>query len=67
MHGIQTSVLDFCQPVMTLAVLTFPCWAVPADNTTLYEMVKIESEREIVGITVMSNIYLKAARINIFG
>lgn len=27
-HGIQTSVLDFCQPVMTLAVLTFPCRAV---------------------------------------
>lgn len=27
-HGIQTSVLDFCQPVMALAVLTFPCRAV---------------------------------------
>lgn len=27
-HGIQTSVLDFCQPVMTLAELTFPCWDV---------------------------------------
>lgn len=50
----------FGQPAMTLAVLIFPYCAVPADNKTLYEMLKIVSEqskqaqRQIAGITIMS-------------
>ena len=61
-HGSQTSVLDFCQPVVTWAVLTFPWCAVPADSTALNEMLNIvrrqhgHTQREIVGIKNMYNL-----------
>ncbi len=57
---------------MTLAVLTFPYWPVPADNTRLNEMLKIvswqytQAQREIGNIASLKNIYFKAALINIF-
>lgn len=37
--GIQTSVLDFCQPVLTLATLAFPSLVVqpPAPDNTPYK------------------------------
>lgn len=50
----------FDQPAMTLAVLIFPYCAAPADNKTLYEMLKIvsqqskQAQRQIAGITTMS-------------